>query len=545
MDRRDTLLMASGTADSRKALKGILGEHYDLLEADSLRQALHLLEELVQGRTRQLQKQLEQYEIILAQTENVLFDWDLRKDTIVFSDTLQKIFGIKPSGSSVWQLLENGALLHPDDVPLLYDAIRALQNGSDLEMAEARVATDQGRYLWCRFRASAIREENHGLVRIAGIIINIDTEKQAEQLLQERADRDALTRLLNKDAARKQAEEYLSQFPQGVPCALLIIDLDNFKQVNDQYGHLFGDAVLTKAAREIRKLFRAQDILARIGGDEFLVLLRGVSDRGLVQSRCQRLLSTFHSVFHSGSQKLPLSCSIGVALSPEHGNTYVELFQRADQALYQAKAQGKDACMIFDGKTVGYGSRNTRPTAVSNHIDSDEQPGLAGSSLVHHAFRQLYASRDLDATIGELLALMGKQTNASRVYIFENSPDNRFCSNTYEWCNAGIEPQLPNLQNVSYETDIPEYDRNFDENGIFYVPDIEALPQNLYDILAPQGIKSILHCAIRDNGVFRGYIGFDECIQTRMWTREQIDLLTWFSEMLSVFLMKKRAQERQ
>lgn len=491
-----------------------------------------------------LQKRIERYEIILSQTENVLFDWDIREDVIAFSDTWKQIFGFEPISGSVWRTLENGAFLHPDDVPLLYDRIRALQNGSDLEMLEVRIATEKGRYLWCRFRASAIRNEDHDLVRIVGIIINIDAEKQAEQLLQDRADRDALTKLLNKDAGRKQVEEYLAQFPQGVACAMLIIDLDNFKQVNDQYGHLFGDSVLTKVAKETRKMFRAQDIVARIGGDEFMVLLRGVSDRGLVQSRCERLLTIFRNAFRTGSQVLPISCSIGVALSPEHGSTYVELFQRADQALYQAKARGKNSYSIYSARELGYHSWNLRKTAVSNRIDSDNQPGLADGSLVQYAFQRLYASRDVDASITELLALIGRQTKVSRVYVFENSPDNRFCSNTYEWCNDGIAPQIDNLQNVSYETDIPEYDRNFDEHGIFYVPDIETLPRNLYDILAPQGIKSILHCAIRDNGVFRGYIGFDACDAPVVWTKDQINLLSYFAEMLSVFLLKKRAQDK-
>ena len=255
-----------------------------------------------------LEKRMERYEIILAQTENVLFDWDMQTDSIAFSDTWETIFGYEPVVDSVWKTLESGSFLHPDDVPQLHDGIRALQNGSDLEVVEVRIATARGRYLWCRFRASAIRGDGNALVRIVGIIINIDAEKQAEQLLQDRADRDALTKLLNKDAGRKQMEEYLSQFPQGVACALMILDLDNFKQVNDRYGHLFGDTVLTKAAKEIKKMFRAQDIVARIGGDEFMVLLRGVSDRGLVQSRCERLLTVFRNAFYCGREKLPISC---------------------------------------------------------------------------------------------------------------------------------------------------------------------------------------------------------------------------------------------
>ncbi len=489
-----------------------------------------------------LNEKMDRYEIILAQTENALFDWNMETDTITFSDTWKSIFGLSPISRNVRQALTDASFLHPDDLPLLLDRIRNLENGSSYEMLEVRISTNRGRYLWFRIRASALRDDVGKLNRIVGLIVNIDAEKQAEQALQDRADRDALTKLLNKDAGRRQAEEYLSQFPRGVNCALLIIDLDNFKQVNDQYGHLFGDSVLIKAAKEIRKLFRAQDIVARIGGDEFMVLLRGVSDKTLVENRCIRLLTTFRSVFRDNQYKLPISCSIGIALSPTHGSSFVELFQRADQALYCAKARGRNTHVIYNAQDAFFRSRAVRSTAVSNHIDSDNQPGMADDNIVQYAFRRLYSSGDMDASIGEILDLIGRQMNVSRVYVFENTPDNRYCSNTYEWCNTGIAPQIHNLQLVSYETDIPDYDKNFDENGIFYCPDISTLPPNLYDILAPQGIKSILHCAMRENNVFRGYVGFDECHTQRLWTKEQIQLLTYFSEMLSVFLMKHRSQ---
>ena len=158
-----------------------------------------------------------------------------------------------------------------------------------------------------------------GTGKISGVIINIDAEKQAEQALQDRAERDSLTKLLNKNAAKKQIEDYLSHFRGKAQCAMLIIDLDNFKQVNDQQGHLFGDAVLTKVAREIEKLFRNQDIVSRIGGDEFLVLMRTISERPLLENRCRRLLENLQTLFSKQSFKLPLSCSIGIALAPEHG----------------------------------------------------------------------------------------------------------------------------------------------------------------------------------------------------------------------------------
>lgn len=140
--------------------------------------------------------------------------------------------------------------------------------------------------------------------------------------------------------------------------------------------------------------------------------------------------------------------------------------------------------------------------------------------------------------------MMGKRLNVSRVYVFENSEDNRFCSNTYEWCNTGISAEIDNLQNVSYETDIPGYPDNFDERGIFYCPEVEVLTPSAYEITQSQGIRSMLQCAIREGDVFRGFIGFDECVERRMWTKDHIQILSYFSGMLSVFLLKRREHKR-
>jgi len=487
-----------------------------------------------------IQEKMARYEIILAQTENVLFEWDVREDTISFSDTWEKIFGFAPVTGNVRAHLAHGAFFHPDDVELLGDHLSHLENGSHYEMVEVRIATAKGRYLWCRFRATAIRDAYGNLEKICGIIINVDAEKQTSQALQERAERDALTKLLNKYAGRKQAEEYFARHPQGVNCALLMIDLDNFKQVNDYYGHLYGDTVLTQVARVLKKMFRSQDIIARVGGDEFLVLMRGISDQDLLTNRCRQLLSVFSSTFRPLSAETALSCSVGVAVSPDHGTSYYELFQKADQALYQAKAMGKNTFAIYDGASMPVYARARQATA----IDSDQEPGMAENSLVQYAFQRLYTAEDVNASINDILNMVGKKMNVSRVYVFENSDDNRFCSNTYEWCNEGIQPEIGNLQDISYETDIAGYVDMYDENGIFYCPDIETLPENIYNIVAPQGIKSLLHCAIRDKGMFRGYIGFDECVTRRMWTKEQIDALVYLSETLAVFLLKKREQEK-
>ena len=116
--------------------------------------------------------------------------------------------------------------------------------------------------------------------KAVGIVIDINDEKTAAQELKARAERDTLTKLYNKASARQKIEYMLANREEGEGLALFIIDIDNFKMVNDRYGHMFGDAVLTKIAAQLSHLFRSSDIVSRIGGDEFMAMLQGALGEG-------------------------------------------------------------------------------------------------------------------------------------------------------------------------------------------------------------------------------------------------------------------------
>lgn len=490
-----------------------------------------------------LMETLERHQIILAQTENVIFEWDMSTDSMRYFGDWESIFGYEPLQKGFVAQLETASHFHPEDIPLLRNMMQKLQHGEAYQITEARLVKADGRYLWCRLRVTTLFNDKGVPYKAVGLITNIDQEKRNSQFLQSQVERDPLTKLLNKDAVRKYAEEYLTSAAPSVHAALMIIDLDNFKLVNDRHGHMFGDAVLSQAASHLRKLFRSDDVVARIGGDEFLVLMKGNPSLDLIKDRCQRLVDSLRRLLQSLAPDCNLSCTVGVAISPDHGAVYTELFRHADQALYQAKAQGKNSYLMYDTKSLAFLAQRKNASAINERIDSDEQPGLAENSLVQYAFQRLYESGDVEDTMTHILGVVGQQMNVSRVYIFENNTDNTHCSNTFEWCNEGIQPEIHNLQNISYEEDIPAYMNSLTEHGILYCTDISQLSQDLYNILAPQGIKSMLHCAIYDHGVFRGYVGFDDCASNRLWTQDQIDTLTFFSEMIAVFLLKQRAQD--
>lgn len=322
----------------------------------------------------ELSRRLDQQNIILAQTENIIFEWDLLSDTIFFSDTWERIFGYPPItqdlGKSVSDLASH---LHPDDVPLLSQHISLLESGISYQATDARVARADGKYLWCRFRATAIRDREGRICKLVGIIINIDDEKRQTSALKNQAERDSLTKLLNKQTAHEKVVQYLNSAPESASCVLLIIDVDNFKHVNDQYGHMVGDSVLTKCAREIKRLFRPTDVVARIGGDEFLVLMKDADDRELVKSRCSQLISAFRSILQPYLQANTLSCSIGASFAPEHGTSYYDLFVAADRALYHAKGLGKNQYTFYNSDIAALPVHQFS-SAVNAQIDSDDYP---------------------------------------------------------------------------------------------------------------------------------------------------------------------------
>lgn len=160
--------------------------------------------------------------------------------------------------------------------------------------------------------------------------------------------------------------------------------MDNFKQVNDRCGHPYGDTVLTWAAERLRHFFRSGDIIGRIGGDEFMIFLKNVPDTALVEKRCQGLLQAMSSLLDGREGAVKLSCSLGRRPGAGARRAFQELFQRADNALYQAKALGKNGYVIYSGETPGL---LRQPSAAGTRIESDrrEGGGPGGAAALHPA----------------------------------------------------------------------------------------------------------------------------------------------------------------
>lgn len=157
-------------------------------------------------------------------------------------------------------------------------------------------------------------------------------------------DTDDLTKLLTKAAAAKRIDEYVNN--ESGTAALLVIDIDNFKQINDQMGHAYGDAVLRIMGNCIRETFHSTDILSRFGGDEFIIFLPHTEQKNVVEERVEALVHEMNSQLKVTENTVVITGSIGIAFFPTDANNYEELFQKSDEALYQSKRKGKN-CYTF------------------------------------------------------------------------------------------------------------------------------------------------------------------------------------------------------
>ena len=180
------------------------------------------------------------------------------------------------------------------------------------------------------------------VVNIIGKIRRTEKEKQ----LEDKADTDLLTGLNNKLATERKIKEYMLQNPQS-QSMMFLLDIDNFKKINDTMGHAFGDEVLRSLGQQIGVIFRASDIIGRIGGDEFMIFLKGISDEESIRKEAKKV-ETFFKGFQAGEYvKYAATASIGVAIFPQEGSDFETLYKAADQGLYKAKKRGKNQLAFY------------------------------------------------------------------------------------------------------------------------------------------------------------------------------------------------------
>lgn len=285
----------------------------------------------------------ERFRAVAEAASDWIWEVDARQSITYLSARFGDVTGFT-AGQWLGQNLEQ--LLYCDTTPLdlWLNKLRETTSASDLRCTY-RDHSGQQRY--CRVSARPILEMET-VIGYRGTASDITDEVAAHAQIQHLSMHDALTGLPNRNRLARYLEDALLLKEHAAPLSVLMIDLDNFKPINDSLGHPAGDAVLQEVGVRLRETTRDHDIVARLGGDEFVVVLHGMDSHNEVDKFCARLIASLHLPINHEGHSLHIGASLGIALSRRQGYLPSELIRCADIALYQAKALGKGRWSYFE-----------------------------------------------------------------------------------------------------------------------------------------------------------------------------------------------------
>lgn len=300
-----------------------------------------------QGALRESQ---ERYELAVRAANDGLWDWDLRTNRIYYSPRWCLMLGYSEEelGDSPIEWFHR---LHPDDVEPVRRAIaRHFKHETDHFEQEYRIRHRSGSYRWMLSRGMALYTENGEPYRMAGSQSDITVRKHTEEKLLHDALHDPLTTLPNRVFFQQRLEEALNRFQSDrtQQFAVIFLDLDRFKTINDSLGHLIGDRLLTSIASRLGRCIPPDGVIARFGGDEFAVLLSEIQSASEATRVAKHMLQAMEAPFLLHGHEVFTSGSIGIALSADNYIRTEEILRDADTAMYRAKAAGMGKYRLFD-----------------------------------------------------------------------------------------------------------------------------------------------------------------------------------------------------
>lgn len=284
------------------------------------------------------------YSTLAEFRDTLIFEYDCRTDSLKFTSNALDTLDLKDIRlERVTDEKNVFSVFHPDDMESVRRALRGAVNmiPDQVEHNRIRMRRGDGEYTWYRSQYKAVFTPEGRAVRLIGTLTDISAQIDREIELRNQAQQDPLTGVYNR-AGVKLINARLEQISRGI---LFMLDLDDFKSVNDTYGHAAGDRLLTAIGEILRETFRTDDIVARVGGDEFVAFLSGSDNQATAEQKGQELLERVRELRVDGLDA-KVTVSVGAASAPAHGRTYEALSQAADEAMYQVKHSGKGGFIL-------------------------------------------------------------------------------------------------------------------------------------------------------------------------------------------------------
>jgi len=298
---------------------------------------------LLQQRSRLEAEQI-RYSALAEFKDTLIFEYDCRRDTLRFTPNALEILDLDDvCMERASEMKGRFSVFHPDDLETVRRALweAELMDRDEVRRDRIRLKGRNGQYSWYRSQYKAGFDRKGRVLCLVGTLTDIDAQINREVELRKQAQQDSLTGVYNR-AGVKLINARLEQISRGI---LFMLDLDDFKTINDTYGHAAGDRVLMAIGGVLHETFRADDIVARVGGDEFIAFLSGSDSRAMGEQKGRELLERVRALRVTGVNAA-ISVSVGAARAPALGRSYEALSQAADEAMYQVKQDGKNGFLL-------------------------------------------------------------------------------------------------------------------------------------------------------------------------------------------------------
>lgn len=514
-------------------------------------------------RNNQNRLQLEQnrFHTVMKYTQSAIWEYNIKKNTMTKPDS---VLGINLGSATVTDFeaaaLERNAI-YEEDIPVFKEFCNDLRNGKPDIATELRALDMNGNYVWFSIVGNTIFNAKGTPVSVIGQTTNINHEKQEMELLKNLSERDPLTKLYNRKTAQTLIDKILEDANRSGRDdtietelhAFCMIDVDNFKSINDTFGHIFGDAVLTEISSKLKNAFEKEHIVSRYGGDEFIIFIKYAPSLDYIEEKAQLINELLKDIYVGDHAERKITTSVGIAIYPYAGTTQKILMNHADIALYYSKNAGKSCYHIYNETMKKNGSviEQKETTSIQEealHKDKHITWNDIDMSLVAQVVDFLFDARDLRSSLNMILSLVGSHYQLSYISIEEYSYDQQYATISYNWNHPEQKKISVTFQNRTMkEADASNYYKHM-PSGVFYTDDIASMhspiPEDLISDSDDLPLKCLYQCGFAENGIYHGCLQamiYDE--NDRKWTQKELSTLTMISKIIGGYLLKIHSQE--
>ncbi|WP_026884075.1 EAL domain-containing protein [Clostridium akagii] len=324
-------------------------------ELSSVYEELYVTEEELRNQYQQLYKSKNALEIsenkyreTVEGINDVIWEVNLETNDFYASDNFSKMTGYKNNYDDIKKLIEIAII--PDNNKKFYTDIREhINKKNQVFRNEVEIITSFGKKIWVLNRGKVIYNTDGKAIKILGTFSDISAAKDAQKRVNELAYYDVLTGIPNRTKfIEKLNEQIINSVTKGVNGAVLFVDLDDFKKINDSFGHDVGDKLLKVISEKVSTVIGENDMICRFGGDEFLIMMTDVKSDEEIVALSSKILNVFHKKFNIDKIKLFTAASIGITVFPKDGNDTNIILKNADTAMYKAKDEGKNRYKFYD-----------------------------------------------------------------------------------------------------------------------------------------------------------------------------------------------------